>query len=146
MKKSMYLMMLSILLIGASCKKSISYSDTGSWTMGNATYTSDNPSVVVNTSYGVTNNSLTFPLTSGAKLVLNFKGTYPTTYNLQSSSYYQDSQGNIYYGSSSTSTINITSYDMVNSVPVLSGTFNFTGYSNTSSVELTNGKFDKVTN
>ncbi len=81
----MYLMLLSILLIGGSCKKSVSYSDTGSWTMGGATYTSDNPSVSVNTTYGVTNNSLTFPLSSGAKLVLNFKGTYASTYYLQSS-------------------------------------------------------------
>jgi hypothetical protein len=146
MKKSIYLLVLSILLIASSCKKSVSTSDTGSWTMGNATYTSDNPSVTVNTTYGVTYNSLTFPLSSGAKLVLNFKGSYASTYYLQSTSYYQDSQGNVYYASSSSSTISITSYDMVNSVPVLSGTFTFKGYSNTSTIELTNGKFDKVTN
>ncbi len=65
---------------------------------------------------------------------------------IQSSSYYQDSQGNVYYASSSLSTISITSYDMVNSVPVMTGTFTFKGYSNTSTVELSNGKFDKVTN
>lgn len=138
--------MMALLLLGASCKKTSTDSDYASFNIGNASYSCSNPSVTVNTTNGTTYNTLTFPLSSGAKLVLNFKGSTASSYYLQSTSYYQDSQGNMYYGSSYTSTIAVTSYDFVNSVPVLTGTFDFEGYSQGSYIEITNGKFTKVTN
>jgi hypothetical protein len=146
MKKSMYVWILAILLVGSACNKSASDSDVASFNVGNASYTTYSPSVTINTSYGTTYNTLTFPMSSGAKLVLNFKGSSASTYYLQNTSYYQDSNGNVYYASSYSSTISVTNYDIVNSVPVLSGTFTFSGYSSGSYIEITNGKFTKVTN
>jgi hypothetical protein len=146
MKKSFTIFSLSILLIAFSCNKSEQDTDIATFNYGSANYTSYNPSVSINSSYGTTINTLTFPVSNGAKLVLNYKGTSTTSYYLQSTSYYQDSQGNVYYASSYSSTISITGYEIVNSNPVISGTFNFVGYSSGNSVEITNGKFTKVTN
>jgi hypothetical protein len=146
MKKSLYVWVLALVLIGTSCNKYTSDADVATFNLGNASYTSSNPSITVNTSYGTTYNTLTFPLSSGAKLVLNFKGSSASTYYLQNTSYYQDSNGNMYYGSSYSNTISVTNYDIVNSVPVLSGTFTFSGYASGSYIEITNGKFTKVTN
>ena len=146
MKKTLFFVLLATLSIFTSCKKSISDGDSASWSSGSAVYNADNPSISVNTTYGVTYTTLTFPTTGKAKLVLIFKGTSLGSYSLQSSSYYIDNQGDTYYTSLYSSTVTVSNYEVEDSNPIMSGTFTFKGYNSNSNIELKEGKFTRVRN